>query len=284
MPAGGYYFDPVPRQEPFDPDRLDPQEWVDDMYHVYRDEELRYLEETAQHLYHDTDRALVGWLGEGGFGDIALVPGLGVRRPRGIRDPEQWIIAHVQYPDYVKGIYRGQCDIALQNLELLYEAVGDTLQVIGISGTDFGTQNGPFISPDMYRDIYQPFHRELNDWIHRHTPWKTFYHTCGSVMALLDDMVDAGVDILNPVQCSAAEMDPATLKSRYGDRLVFWGGGVDNQRTLPFGTPEEVRAEAESRCRILGAGGGFVFNPVHNVQPGTPMPNLMAMLEVLKRR
>jgi len=107
-----------------------------------------------------------------------------------------------------------------------------------ITGTDFGQQHGPFISLKAYRSLYKPFHKRVNDWVHEHTPWKTFIHSCGSVVAFLDDFIEAGFDILNPVQCSAAGMDPATLKQKYGDRLVFWGGGIDTQKTLPFGTPK----------------------------------------------
>ena len=150
-----------------------------------------------------------------------------------------------------------------------------------MTGTDFGHQNGPFIGPQAYRDLYQPFHKALNDWIHAHTNWKTFIHSCGSVVALIDDFIDAGFDILNPVQCSAAGMDPQGLKDRFGDRLTFWGGGVDTQHTLPFGTPEEVRDEVRERLRIFGTGGGYVFNPIHNVQVRTPQENLKALYDAV---
>jgi len=143
-------------------------------------------------------------------------------------------------------------------------------------------QTGPFISPGTYRDLYQPFHRRINDWIHSHTSWKTFIHSCGSVVALIEDFIEAGFDILNPVQTSAAGMDPAALKARFGDAIVFWGGGVDTQHTLPFGSPDEVRREVRARIEAFAPGGGFVFNPVHNVQPQTPVENLIAMVEELR--
>jgi len=123
----------------------------------------------------------------------------------------------------------------------------------------------------------------VNDWIHRHTTWKTFIHSCGSVVAFLEDFIAAGFDILNPVQCSAAHMDPRELKSRFGDRITFWGGGVDTQHTLPFGTPAEVEQEVAERMRIFAPGGGFVFNPVHNVQAGTPVENLLALYRAVQR-
>ena len=123
----------------------------------------------------------------------------------------------------------------------------------------------------------------MNDWIHEHTPWKTFIHSCGSVVLLLPDIIEAGFDILNPVQCSAVGMDPKMLKEKFGDKLTFWGGGIDTQRTLPFGTPEEIRKEVRERIAIFGAGGGFVFNTVHNVQANTPAENLVALYEEFRK-
>ena len=127
-----------------------------------------------------------------------------------------------------------------------------------------------------------PFNKRANDWIHKNTSWKTFYHTCSSIAAFLDDFVEIGVDILNPVQTSAKDMDPKMLKERYGYKLVFWGGGVDTQRTLPFGTPEDVRREVNERCQVLGKGGGFVFNTIHNIQSKVPIENLLAMFQAIR--
>lgn len=283
MPRGGYYFDAIVRQEPIDERRLDPREFVEGQYELYSEEDLRFLEARAEELYQNTTLSVVGCFWQGGFGDIAQVPGPSVKHPRGIRDPQEWYIAHVAYPEYIKGIFELQCEIALENLKLYRQAVGDKIDTIVISGTDFGSQRGPFISPDMYRELYMPFHKRLNDWVHQNTGWKTFFHTCGSVVGFLDDFIEAGVDILNPVQCSAAEMDPAFLKEKYGKRLVFWGAGIDTQRTLPFGTPEEVRQEVEERLHIFGKGGGFVFSAIHNIQQNTPVPNLVALFETFAK-
>ncbi len=151
-----------------------------------------------------------------------------------------------------------------------------------MSGTDFGGQQRPLCSPALFRKLWKPLFATLNAWVHAHTPWKIFYHSCGAVAPLLDDFVDMGLDILNPVQCSAAGMDAAALKAKYGERLVFWGGGVDTQKTLPFGTVDEVRAEVRERVRVLGAGGGFVFNTVHNIQARTPTGNVLAMYEEVR--
>jgi uroporphyrinogen-III decarboxylase len=154
--------------------------------------------------------------------------------------------------------------------------------VLFVTGTDFGTQRGPFISPKAYRTLYQPFHRRINDWVHANTTWKTFIHSCGSVMALIPDFLDAGFDIMNPVQCSAVNMDPHELKRHFGERVTFWGGGVDTQQTLPNGAPDAVRAQVAERIRIFGPGGGYVFNTIHNVQPQTPVENLLAMYEAVR--
>ncbi len=282
MPAGGYYHDSIERQQPFDPSTLDPLEWVRDMYHIFTDGELRLLEERVRRLYEGTSRAIIGNFGQGGFGDIAWVPAPGVREPKGIRTVADWYMATSLYPDYVTGIFDLQLEIALKNLELYRQAVGERLAAIFVSGTDFGSQTGPFISPRSYRELFKPRHRAINDWIHTHTGWKTFFHSCGSMVRLYDDFVEAGVDIVNPVQISAAGMNPAALKARWGDSLVFWGAGVDTQWALPFGTPDEVEAQVRENLRVLGQGGGFVFNTVHNIQTGVPVENLLAMYSALR--
>ncbi len=282
MPKEGYYFDSLVRQEPMDEKKLNPEEWAKQQFSVFSEETLQYLEKKAEDLYQNTEFCIIGEFIDAGFGDISQVPGPAIKNPKGIRDPLQWITAHLEYPEYIKGIFELQCDTALKNLQLAYEAVGDKIDVIYVSGTDFGTQNGPFISPDMYREFYQPFHKKINGWIHKHTSWKTFFHSCGSIVAFLDDFVEAGVDILNPVQTSARDMDPIRLKEKYGDKLVFWGGGIDTQRTLPFGTPGEVKKEVAERCRIFGKGGGFVFNTIHNIQSRVPVENLITMFQTVK--
>jgi len=151
-----------------------------------------------------------------------------------------------------------------------------------ITGTDFGTQRGPFVSLQSYRDLYKPFHKAVNDLIHRRSKWKTFIHSCGSVYQLLPDFIEAGFDVLNPVQCSAAEMDPVRLKREFGKDLVFWGGGVDTQKTMAFGTPDQVYAEVRERIDIFNQDGGFVFNAIHNIQGNTPVENIEAMFKAIR--
>ncbi|MFP3895328.1 MAG: uroporphyrinogen decarboxylase family protein [Anaerolineales bacterium] len=283
MPADGFYHDAIERQEPYDPESLDPEEWVQDMYHVYTDEELRLLEERATSLYENTTRAIIGNFAGTSFGDIAYVPGVSIPEPKGIRAVADWYMATVLYPDYVRGIFERQLEIAMENLALYKEAVGEKIVAIFISGTDFGAQKGSFISPQAYRDLFKPFHKAINDWVHEHTGWKTFYHSCGSMVDLYDDFVDAGVDVVNPVQISAEGMDPRTLKDRWGDDLVFWGGGVDTQHVLPFGSPEEIEEQVKETVRIFGKGGGFIFNTVHNIQARIPKENLKALFDAFAR-
>ena len=283
MPAGGFYHDAIERQEPDAEDHLDPEEWVRDMYQVFTDEELALLERRANKLYGETTRAIIGNFGQGSFGDIAYVPGTAIPYPKGIRAVADWYMATMLHKDYVRGIFQLQLEIVLKNLELYKQAVGDKIVAIFVSGTDFGSQKGAFISPTAFRELFKPFHKAINDWVHANTGWKTFYHTCGSMVELYDDFVDAGADIVNPVQISASGMDPQTLKRRWGDQLVFWGAGVDTQRVLPFGTREEIEAQVRENTRILGEGGGFVFNTVHNIQGTVPTENLRAMFDAVAK-
>ena len=135
------------------------------------------------------------------------------------------------------------------------------------------------MAPELWRDLYLPALKEHFDWIHEHTTWKVFEHSCGSIANLVGDLADAGLDALNPVQTSAAGMDPKWLKESFGDRLTFWGGGVETQTTLPFASPDQVRDEVRQRIETFAPGGGFVFNPVHNIQPNTPPENIAAAYE-----
>jgi hypothetical protein len=281
MPEGGYYFDTIIRQPPLDDDALDVRDNLEEFGPI-SDEELAHFEAEARRLYEGTDKAILANFGGTAFGDIALVPAPWLKHPQGIRDVEEWYVSTVTRRNYIYDVFERQCELGLANLERIYEAVGERVSVIFVTGTDFGTQKGPFLSRQMYRELYMPFHQRVNDWVHAHTGWKTFIHTCGSVLALLPDFIEAGFDILNPVQCSAAGMDPRTLKEQFGDGIVFWGGGVDTQRTLPFGSPDEVRREVRERIEILGPGGGFVFNTIHNVQARVPTENLVALFEAVQ--
>ena len=267
-----------------DEDDMTPREDFKDDYQVATDEDARFWEEESKKLYEGTDYAVMGLLGGAGFGDAAWVPGPTVKHPKGIRRFQDWLVAQIMYPDYVDEVFSYQTEVMLKNLEIYKQAVGDRIQVIWVSGTDFGAQRGLYFSADTFRSLYKPHYKVINDWIHQNTGWKTFYHTCGCVNELLDDFVEMGVDCLNPVQFSAMEpcgMGPQRLKEEYGDKFTFWGGGVDTQQVLPFGTPDEVRAQVAERVRILNQNGGYIFNPIHNIVANVPTDNIIAMYETV---
>ena len=281
LPQGGFYFDTIIRQDPIDDDHMNVEDNLEEFTPI-ADEDLAYLASEAERLYTTTDKAILGNFGGTAFGDIAMVPAPFLKHPKGIRDVAEWYMSTVSRRDYVSEVFERQCDIGLENLERIFALVGNRVTAVFVTGTDFGTQNGPFISPKAYRSLFMPFHKRVNEWIHTRTQWKSFIHSCGSVRALIPDLIEAGFDILNPVQTSAARMAPDELKREYGKSITFWGGGVDTQRTLPFGTPDEVRQQVRERIRTLGPGGGFIFNPIHNVQAQTPVENVLAMFEAVR--
>ena len=280
MPTGSYFFDSIVRQEPIDDANLDPEDNLEE-FTLITDEDLLFYEKQIQTL-KASNRAVIGGVGGTGFGDIAFVPAPFLKYPKGIRDVEEWYISTVARKDFIHKIFSKQCDIALQNLEKFYSVMGDALDIFFVCGTDFGTQTSSFCSTATYEELYAPYYKKVNQWIHKNTNWKTFKHSCGAVENFIPHFMDSGFDIINPVQCSATGMDPQILKDKYGEQIVFWGGGVDTQKTLPFGSPEEVRKEVLERCEIFSPNGGFVFNAIHNVQARTPVENIVAMIDAVK--
>ena len=281
MPAGGHFHDAIMRQPPLDEAKLNPADNMEEFQRV-PDSELDHYRRLAERLATTTDKALFCTFGGLTFGDIALVPATFMKRPKGIRDIEEWYVSTASRTGYIKAVFERQAEVAIDNLERLHAVIGDRAAIMQTNGTDFGTQNGPFLSAAMYRDLFLPYQKRVNGWMHRHTPWKTFMHCCGGIAPLLDAVVEAEFDILNPVQCSAKGMEAHSLKQNYGDKLVFWGGGVDTQKTLPFGTPQEVRDEVRERIETFGPGGGFVFSTIQNLQANTPIANALAMFDVVK--
>ncbi len=280
MPKTGYFFDSIRRQEPIVEENMNPMDNCEE-FGIFSDDDIAHFKKQVDEYYFNTDYGIYLTIPGVAFGDIALVPAPWLKNPKGIRDVEEWYISTAIRRDYVYKVFEKQCEIGLKNIELLAEALGDKVQVAFVSGTDFGTQRGPFISPQAYRDLYKPFQKEINDKIHELTNWKVFVHCCGSIYQLLPDMIEAGFDVLNPVQCSAVDMEPQRLKDEFGDQLVFWGGGVDTQKTLPFGTPKEVYNEVKNRIEIFNQNSGFVFNSIHNIQSNVPTENILAMFEAI---
>ena len=282
MPKGGFYFDAAVRAKPVDDDDSpDPADNLEEFV-LLSDETLRNAETEARELFENTDYAIVsGGPGGTGLGDIAFVPGTMLPDPKGVRDIQDWYMSPLIRPEYIKEVFGKQTDIAVENLKLYHQAVGDRISVITLCGADFGNQRSLMLSIEVFREIYLPYYKKMTDWIHMNTKWKVFKHCCGAIEPMLPHLIEAGFDIMNPVQISAAGMDPATLKRKYGDQLVFWGGGVRTQSTLPYGTPEEVGDEVKHNARVFGQNGGFIFNTIHNTQANVPVENFLAMIEAL---
>ena len=282
MPPNGYYFDNCFRTfKEFDEATSNGREDYGEDYKVYTDEQLRTIENNCNHLFNNTGLGLIGGGALAGLGDYAYFPGPHIPYPKGIRNIEDFICAHITSPDYIHQIFGYQTEVALENAKLFKQACGDKIQVMQISGTDFGTQRGPIISNDTFREFYKPYYKQITGWIHSNTNWKTFFHCCGSIVGLLQEFHETGVDILNPVQCSALGMDPKMLKEKWGDKFVFWGGGVNTQKTLPFGKAEDVYNEVMERLSVFAPGGGYVFNTIHNIQGPTPAVNVLAIFKAI---
>ena len=280
MPVDSYFFDTIIRQDPIDEEKLNPVDNLEEFDYL-GEEAIQHWKSVASQL-RGTDKAVIGNFGDTGLGDIALVPAPFMKYPKGIRDISEWYMSTVMRPDYVKKVFERQTDIAIENMKVLKDIVGDIFDIVFICGTDFGTQDSQFCSPETFEDLWLPYYEKMNDWIHRNTPWKTFKHCCGSIDPLLPHFIKAGFDIINPVQINAANMDPGYLKKQYGDKLVFWGGGIDTQQMLPYGNPGEVREQVLRNCDIFSQNGGFVFNTVHNIQGNVPIENLVAMIDAVK--
>ena len=283
MPKNGFFFDNITRSDATaDDDDLDARRDFADDFAEFTDEQLRTIQDHVEEIYNNTGYGMIYNGALCGIGDFALVPGPHVKNPKGIRDLQEFMMVHHIDPDYIHDLYEFQLEVALKNAKLLFQAVGNKIQSVYISGTDFGLQRGPYMSLEAFQEFYKPIYTKINGWIHEHTEWKTFFHTCGSIVTFLKDFHECGIDILNPVQTTAFGMDPVMLKRDWGDKFVFWGGGINTQQTLPFGTPEECYNEAMERLKIFAPGGGFVFNTVHNIQGQTPMENMVAMFQAVK--
>ena len=279
MPAGGHFFDCIIRQEPIDDEKLKPEDNTEEFSLIPEADLAHLVRCTAEAGV--SGRGIIASFGGTAFGDIAFVPGPSLKHPKGIRDVTEWYVSTKSRQSYVHGVFERQCEIALENMKRIHAAVGNGVDAVFLCGTDFGTQTSAFCSVKTFNDLYFPYYKRVTDWIHANTTWKVFKHSCGAVSKFIPSFIEAGIDILNPVQCSATGMEPELLKANFGDRIVFWGGGVDTQKVLPFGTPAEVREQVLRRCEIFAPGGGFVFNTIHNVQAKTPIENLIAMLDAV---
>lgn len=266
MPKNGFYFDRIekyPGAAHVDLPTFQPPLLTDDDCEHYRAQ--------AEALYQNSDFAIVAPLGP----PFELFYGLGTG------DFAAWMVTLATEPDYVAALYEKLVAAWLDNLQRFVDAVGDRVQILQICD-DFGMQESPFLSVQMFRDRIMPFYKRGLDWVHAHTDMKVMLHCDGAIFPLIPSIIEMGVDILNPVQTSAKGMEPARLKEEFGDRLVFWGGSLDCQRTLPFGTPAEVAQEVTEHLRAFAPGGGYVFAPVHNIQAGVPPENVISMFDTAR--
>ena len=170
----------------------------------------------------------------------------------------------------------------LATLEKVCKYVGDIVDVIRF-GDDLGMNTGPFMDPVTYRDLFKPRHKILCDYVKTHSKMHTFIHSCGSISSLMPDMIEAGIEIFNPVQTRTYNMAPEFLKKEFGRDCTFWGGGIETVGTLNNGTPEQIRDQVFERMEIFSRGGGYVFNTVHNILPDVPPQNIIAMFDAVKQ-
>jgi len=272
MPRGGWYFDDTAfnRGGSIDVKKFTPQSDIPD-------ESLTMMRDYARSLYRTTEYALLGW----GFGvcflGLSLITDRGSNVTQGM--PDEWMMMLMTEKETCHAVMDRSVEATIACLRLVNEAVGDFCFAWGIASDDSGTQRGEFINPDLWAEMIKPHYTKLCAWIHRNTKMKTFFHSCGSIPRLIPHLIEAGVDILNPVQTSAAGMEPQRLKEDFGRRIVFWGGGCDTQSVLPGATAEGVREHVRDRMAIFAPGGGYVFNQVHNIQAKVPTENIEAMLD-----
>ena len=280
MPADGFYFDNLTRTPPFDEDNADPEDNAED-YMAVSDAQIAFHKK-----FFESVKGYNRWINVGpaymAAGDANNIPGPNIKHPKGIRDIAEWYTAPLLYPEYVEEVFEIGAERSIANLKKYWDAFGSDIDMIAVCGTDFGTQRGLFMSIDTFKEFHLPFYKKVCGWIHENTTWKTYKHCCGGIFPLIPYLIEAGFDALNPVQCSAEGMDPQKLKDTYGKDILFWGGGVDTQKILPFGTPEEVRTQVLERLEIFSKDGGYVFNTIHNIQANTPIANVVAMVDAVK--
>jgi uroporphyrinogen decarboxylase len=262
----GLYFDWVdfPIKEPT-MSALDSYQWPEPDPPAYN----ARLRQQAKDLYENTDYALVG---------SAIIGGGIFEQPARTMGLEDFFVALVKEPLFADRLMERITDIYVESCNRYLDQVGDYLEIFTY-WDDVNGQDGWLVSPGLYRKMVKPKQRRLLEAIKRKTDAKVYYHGCGAVYELIPDLIELGFDILNPVQVSARGMDTQRLKQEYGDDIVFWGGGVDTQRVLPFGTPAEVADEVKRRIDDLAPGGGFVFAAVHNIQAFVPPENIVAAFD-----
>jgi len=235
-------------------------------------ESIVKVREKAEYLYNNTEYAIAG---------TAIFGGGIFEQPARIMGLERFLTSIAANEKFANAVMEKITDLYIENCTRYLDEVGKYIQVF-IYWNDIATQTGSLISPETYRRLIKPKDKKLLSAIKEKTDAKIFYHSCGATKNFIPDFIDIGVDILNPVQISAKDMNTGELKREFGDDIVFWGGGCDTQHILPFGKPADVREEVKKRIDDLAAGGGFVFSAVHNIQGDVPPENILAMFEAFK--
>lgn len=271
MPKGGMYFerfnDPADVRDYDDP--MSPEEWASHIV-PYTDEELKQLQTTAKWMHDYTDYAVCG-----GFNKLKMTSAT-IFAGHTIQD---WLVRMMMEPEYVCEILDAATDQVIVCLKTYLEAVGPYIDTIFMSTTDYGTQDRELFNPDIFYEIFVPRIKKVNDYVHGHCDAKTIQHTDGCIRHIMDGLIEAGMDIINPIQTSAAGMNPAEIKKEFGDRVVIWGCGMDIQNFLPNATVAEVRQYVTDRMALMKPGGGFVFSPEHNLQCGVSCEKITAMFD-----
>jgi len=280
MPEGCYFTNAIERQREIDDANLNIEDNLEEIGHI-TDADLQFFAKQVEQL-NPLEKGIVASFGSTALGDVAFIPGMGLSNPKGIRSVSEWYMSTMIRQDYIHEIFEKQTDIAISNYKKLWEILGSKVDVVFTCGTDFGTQDSQFCSPETFSELWLPHYKRMNDWIHKNTTWKVFKHSCGAILPILPGIIDAGFDIVNPLQINAKDMDSATIKAEFGTDLTFWGGGIDTQRILPNATTQEIRTHVLKQCEILTRNGGFVYNAVHNIQANVPIVNLVTTFEAIK--
>jgi uroporphyrinogen decarboxylase len=230
---------------------------------------LKFLENKARELRMSTDKAIIGLFGGNLF-----------ETPQFLYRSDNYFMALAMYPEKVIELSEKLTDIYLEKLEKWLGACGKYIDII-LFGDDFGSNQATLISPEMYRTFYKPFHKKMWTRVKEIADVKIQIHSCGAIEPLLEDMADAGLDMVNPVQISAAGMSAKELSGKYRNKLTMWGGGCDTQHILPFASPEEVKKHVREQLSVWGKNGGYVFQQVHNIMANVPPENIVAMFNAV---
>ncbi len=258
----------------FDENPISPEEFKKTLP-LYTDSELKTLEKKAKFIHKYTDYAI--------FGGFLKGSKLGSTNGFAGYNLEEWFYILLTEPNYATEIFQATAEKTVENLKLYLQACGDYLEILMMSTSDYGTQRAPMISPEIFNKVYVPNYKIMNDYLHKNSKVKSFFHSCGAVSDLLPGFIDAHADAINPIQLSADGMDPQKLKSAFGKDIVFWGGGVDTQNILPNGSVEEVISHVKRNLEIFKEKGNYVFATVHNIQAMVPPQNVEAMLDTVEK-